>query len=711
MTHDNLEEAITGAHRRLDSLLQRANQQEHIAIRQNSPGLLLQEAITEISISLEEVHVLTEELQEKNEELVNTRHLVQAERQRYQDLFNFAPDGYVVTDVNGIIQEANYAAAQLLNVRQSYLTNKPFSIFIHQAERQKFRQLMLELHKQRNSRREELRMFHDDGNTDFSAEVTVAITESDHEGKISSLRWLFRDISQRQHAEQKIREQAALLDITTDAILVRDLDNQILFWNKGAENLYGWEAAEVLGKNAGELLFPASQKTAPQLARVLKTVVERGSWQGELHKITKDAEAIIITSRWTLMCDAAGLPKSILTIDTDITKKKQLEAQLLRTQRLESLGTLASGIAHDLNNILSPMITVAQLLPLKHSQIDENSQQMLKLLENNAKRGTDLVQQILSFTRSSEGKRTIVSVSQLIEDIEQIIKSTFPKSIVLQTDIPPGLGIVLGDETQLHQVLMNLVINARDAMPNGGRLVISAIEMFVDENYTKMHIGAKIGSHIVITVTDTGVGIYPEIIDKIFDPFFTTKEQGKGTGLGLSTVMSIVNNHGGFVEVSSEVGIGSQFQVYLPTSEDSSLPVMEEIQLPTGNGELILVVDEEAAITQITKTTLEIHNYRVLTAQNGIQLLALYTQYKDDIQLVLIDMMMPSMAGGTAIRTLQMINPQVQIIAMSGLASAEALLQATDSGIQGFLAKPFTANQLLTSIQEALTLIRNTHLR
>ncbi|MBW4559325.1 MAG: PAS domain S-box protein [Trichormus sp. ATA11-4-KO1] len=691
----DIQQAIAGAHQRLEDLYQRANQVEV----QDACREILQEAITEISISLEELHVSAEELQQQNQELIATRYLVETERQRYQDIFNFAPDGYLVTDVVGIIQEANYAAAQLLNVRQSYLIGKPLSVFVHPQARQKFRQMMRQLGQQKQTRTEELRMFHNDGEIDFPAEVTVGVIEGQNQGKIDGWRWLLRDISDRHQAQQKIHEQAALLDITTDAILVRDLQNQILYWNQGAENLYGWRAEEALGKNAWELLSPES---SPQLAVALKTVMEDGAWLGELHKVTKAGKAIIINSRWTLMYDAAGLPKSILTVDTDITEKKQLEIQLWRAQRLESLGSLASAIAHDLNNILTPMMTVAQLLPLKHPHLSESSQQMLKLLDNNAKRGADLVQQILSFARNAQDKCTMVSVSHLIEDVAQNIKGTFPQSIEIDIDIPSDPGMILGDYTQLHQVLMNLVVNASDAMPQGGKLKICANKVFLNENLTRIHMGAKAGSYVVITVTDTGVGINPEIIDKIFEPFFTTKEQGKGTGLGLATVMGIINSYGGFVEVSSQVGIGSQFQVYLPSCESSIPPTVDEIELPTGNGELILVVDDEAAITQITKTTLEIHNYRVLIAQNGIEALALYSQHQNEIKLVVIDMMMPSMAGGTAIRTLQMINPQVRIMAMSGLASAEALAQATITGIQGFLPKPFTAHELLNSINELL---------
>jgi two-component system cell cycle sensor histidine kinase/response regulator CckA len=696
MTKENFKQAIVEAHQRLENLLQLASLAIEQSIEPDYATELLQQAIAEISISLEELH-------QQNEELIATRHLVEAERQRYYDLFNFAPDGYLVTDGTGIIQEANHAAANLLNVRQSYLIGKPMSVFVHQTERQKFRQIILQLQQQGQIKTEELQIFHHQGSIDFPAELTAIVVE-DSQGKTGNLRWVFRDISEQQAAlrerhqtEQKIREQAALLDITTDATIVQDLYNQILFWNQGAEKMYGWQVQEAHGKNAWELL---SKETSPLLSAALKTVVERGMWQGELRKFTKNGDELIIASRWTLMLDAVGLPKSILIVDTDITEKKQLETQLLRSQRLESLGTLASGIAHDLNNIFTPMMTIAQLLPLKYPDLDDVSLQMLKILETNTKRGSDLVQQILSFTRGSEKKTTIVLVSQLIEDIKQIVQQTFPKFIDITTDIPPDIGIVFGDSTELHQVLMNLAINARDAMPNGGKLYISATKVFIDENYARMHIGATVNSYVRITVTDTGVGIHSEIIDRIFDPFFTTKEVGKGTGLGLSILMGIINSHGGFVEVASQVGIGTKFQVYLPSKEGSTAQV-DEVKLRTGQGELILVVDDEVAITEIAKTTLEIfYNYRVLTAQNGIEALALYTQYKDEIRLVLMDIMMPSMDGKTAIRTLQIINPRVPIVAMSGLATAEALVQTTGNAIQGFLAKPFSTDQLLNLVQK-----------
>ncbi|MDM9582957.1 response regulator [Nostoc sp. GT001] len=530
--------------------------------------------------------------------------------------------------------------------------------------------------------------------------VGVTCASIDISERQAALRERQAALCERKLAEEKIREQAALLDVTTDAICVRDLNNQIIFWNKGAETLYGWQATEAWGKNASELLY---DEPSPEIEAALLQAISKGKWQGELTKLTKMNKEVLVASRWTLVCDEQGKPKSILTVDTDITEKKHLEAQLFRAQRLESIGTLASGIAHDLNNILTPILAGAQLLPLKFPNADERTRHLLEILEINARRGADLVKQVLSFARGVEGKHITLQLRHIIVEIAKILKETFPKSIEISTNIPQDLWMVSGDSTQLHQVLMNLCVNARDAMSNGGTLSISAENMLIDANYARMNLEAKEGPYIVITVSDSGVGIPKEMLDRIFDPFFTTKDVGQGTGLGLSTVLGIVKSHGGFVNVYSEPESGTSFKVYLPAVGGIETRSHENLPPQTGHGELILVVDDEAAIQEITTTSLEAHNYKILVASDGIEAIALYAQNRDKISAVLMDIMLPSLDGLTAMRTLQKINPQVRIIASSGLMSDNKLSAIAAIGVNTFLSKPYTVNELLLSLQKVLS--------
>ncbi len=536
------------------------------------------------------------------------------------------------------------------------------------------------------------------------AKLYVEVSASpvrNQKGEISQVVHVSRNITKRKRAEEKIREQAALLDKANDAIAAMDLENRIIYWNKGAERLYGRTAKEVIGKNPIEFLFKDKEEL-PQLIEAKRIVLEKGEWTGELRQMIKDGRELIVESRWTLVQDSKGKPTSILIINTDITEKKKLEAQFLRAQRLESIGTLAGGIAHDINNVLTPMMLSLQLLQEKFT--DNESQKLLDILERSAQRGASLVKQVQSFARGVQGERVALQVSHLIYEIMQIAKETFPRSIEIRTDIQKDLWTLSGDATQLHQVMMNLCVNARDAMSEGGILSISAENVFINENYARMNIDAKVGQYVVITVSDTGTGIPSEILDRIFEPFFTTKQPGKGTGLGLSTSLAIVKSHGGFINVYSEVGKEAVFKVYLPVVKTTEVQKMDEqLELLVGHGELILVVDDEAMVRQITSSILETHGYRVLTANDGAEAIKVYTQNREKIKVVLMDMMMPVMDGQACIRALRKVNPDIKIIAVSGLAENGKLAKATVTHVKAFLPKPYAAKRLLKTIHEALT--------
>jgi PAS domain S-box-containing protein len=553
----------------------------------------------------------------------------------------------------------------------------------------------------------------------FSGHETMAF-ENRYQHKDGSYRWLLWnaqpvpaeqkiyavavDITERKAAAQKIHQQAALLNIATDAIVVRDLDSRIQFWNDGAVAIYGWLASEAIDRTTAELFYP---DTSAEVAAVnaFSSAIERGSWQGELNKVTKAGTKVIVESRWTLVRDEAGHPTSILSVDTDITEKKQLEQQFLRAQRLESLGSLASGIAHDLNNVLTPILGAAQLLPLTLPNLDARNQRLLNMLVDSAKRGSSLVKQILTFARGMDGERTTIQVRHILTEIISVARQTFPKSIEINLNLDSAdLWLVSVDATQIHQVFMNLYVNARDAMPQGGRLMASAANITIDATNPKPSLQLPVGSYIVITIADTGSGMTAAMLDRIFDPFFTTKDTG--TGLGLSTVLGIIKAHGGAIDVESEVGRGTSFKIYLPAIDS------KEVEPPTvaaaqhdGKGQLVLVVDDEVAIREIAKESLEAYNYRVMLASDGIEAIAIYAQSHHSIEIVLIDMMMPNLDTRSTIETLQRINPQVQIIVMSGsVVNLESMVDRLgeipiqQQTVKAFVTKPFTSAELLEAL-------------
>ncbi len=364
----------------------------------------------------------------------------------------------------------------------------------------------------------------------------------------------------RQQAEQQLRDQAELLDKAHDAIYVRDLADRVLYWNGSAERLYGYSAREVEDRRASELgLLPRNAETLAEARRVL---LERGEWTGEYRAISRSRVEFDIMARRTLLRDPAGAPRAILCIDTDITEQKKMETQFLRAQRLESIGMLAGGIAHDLNNVLAPILMAVGLLQQKCE--DPEIKPLLAVLETSAQHGAGLIRQVLAFARGVEGERAALQPQLIIRDVTQLLAETLPRSVALDSQVPRDLWLVNSSSTQLSQVVMNLCVNARDAMPQGGAITVRAQNVMVDEELAAANPGAQPGPHVLISVADTGTGIPPEVRERIFDPFFTTKIIGKGTGLGLSTVLGIVKSHGGFLQLQSEVGRGTESTSIFP---------------------------------------------------------------------------------------------------------------------------------------------------
>jgi len=517
---------------------------------------------------------------------------------------------------------------------------------------------------------------------------------------IARVRGILQDITTRKENEKQLHDQARLLDLTTDAILVFDYGTaQILYWNQGAERIHGWTAEEALGQSSSKLLL-LNQEMGEE---VLREATLHGEWSGELRQRTKDGREIIVSSRVTLVRDKAGQPKSILAIHSDVTEQKVLESQFLRAQRIESVGTLASGVAHDLNNILSPIILATPLLVEEMS--DEARRAIVQTVQTSARRGVEIVRQLLTFARGVKVERLPVNCENLIAEIVSIAEETFPKSITITVKAKPGLWTALGDATQLQQVLLNLAINARDAMPAGGSLNILARNFLVDDSFASMTPGAKTGPYLLLQVSDTGTGIPKGIIDKIFDPFFSTKEVGKGTGLGLSSVVGIVKSHGGFVNVESEPGRGTTFKVFLPASGTGSAALHdleEDLPPPGGHGETVLLVDDEPNIRGVAELILQQAGYQVILAADGTQAIARYAERRGEIKLVITDAVMPFLDGVALTRALRILDPNIKVIGTSGNSDDQRSAEMKGLGLAAFLNKPYDKHTLLMTLHQVL---------
>lgn len=484
--------------------------------------------------------------------------------------------------------------------------------------------------------------------------------------------------------------------LSGDLLGIMNAKGCILQLNPAWQRTLGHEIDELVKHPLSHWIHPEDR---PKLEAALNSLAD-GATSLEFETRCSSADG---SFRW-LQWRASSLPRQHLIYATarDVTEKKALEAQLLRSQRIESIGSLANGIAHDLNNVLTPILMAVEILQDVTS--DPRSKKLLNTVQSSAQHGAAMVKQILAFSKGADGEKLPLQVHHLVNQMRDFAHDTFPKSIEIQTRIAPDLWLVKGDSTQLHQVLLNLCVNARDAMATGGKLCIEVSNQELEEPYTRLHLDARCGPYVVISVSDTGSGIPPELIEKIFEPFFTTKESGRGTGLGLSTVLGIVKGHGGFLNVYSEPRRGTRFTIYLPalvTDRHTSLP-KEDPTRWSGKGECVLVVDDESSFRDITRSILERYHYRVLTAAEGSEAVAIAAQHRGEIALTITDMVMPDMDGVTTLRALHKLDPQMRLVATSGMPPSEQFKPLDDATPVPFLLKPYDTARLLQAVHDAL---------
>ena len=505
----------------------------------------------------------------------------------------------------------------------------------------------------------------------------------------------------RHLAERHGREQAEILNQIREAIIITDLEDRITCWNAGAERLFGWLEFEALGQTAGQLFSKPGE--LEQFRSAQAATCGQGRWSGEMRLINRHGKPLSVEVRRTLLRDEAGRPKAHLSITSDITEQKLLREQLQRVQRLENIGLLAAGIAHDLNNMLAPMLMAAPLL--RDSVKDPGGLRLLDILEKSAGRGAALVRQILNFAQGAGGEPQVVQVSHLLRDISMFMAETFPKTVQVEEHIEAAPWLIHANPSQIHQVLLNLCVNARDAMPQGGKLCLRVENCELDPMSASAIEGGRPGAFLVLQVEDTGTGIAPEVLARMWEPFVTTKGVGKGTGLGLSTVRGIITQHGGFIQLHTALGQGSTFRIYLPAVATGANPVrLDSPAAPRGIGELILIVDDEAAVRDLIATILTRHGYRVVTANDGAEATACFARHASEIRLVVSDLRMPHLDGAMLARVLKRMDQDVRLLAVSGLPSLGDKGQdfCPEEFAGAFLHKPFKAEDLLVKVSELL---------
>ncbi|TAL06487.1 MAG: PAS domain S-box protein [Verrucomicrobia bacterium] len=538
---------------------------------------------------------------------------------------------------------------------------------------------------------------------------------------------LFNDITARKRSEEELRKfnvgleelvakrtaevrqqeelNRRLLENLTEGVVACDAEGRLSLFNRVAREWHGADLSDVPSEqwSAHFNLCAADGRTPLAATEIPLARAFRGERVSnvEMSIVRKNAPPLCVLASGVPLFDASGKKCGAVVVMRDITERRKHERLALRSQRLESLGTLAGGIAHDLNNALAPILMVVEMLKLQYP--DES--QMLETIGSSARRGADMVRQLLTFAKGAEGERVAINPKHLLRELENIMRSTFPKNITVEIKLDDDLAVVLGDATQLHQVLVNLCVNARDAMPHGGTLTLEAASLEVDAVYASSIPDAKPGKYVRLRVRDTGTGIAPEILDRIFDPFFTTKGPDKGSGLGLSTVLGIVKGHGGFMQVYSSPGQGSTFAVYLPASDtaaDTTRVSKAEAEF-RGQGETILLVDDEAAVREMGRAVLRRLNFKPVTATDGADGLMQLAEHRADLRAIITDLHMPHMDGFSFIRALRRMRRDIPVVVTSGRLDEKDKAELSLLGVTACLDKPFTEGQLAEALKKLLS--------
>lgn len=522
-----------------------------------------------------------------------------------------------------------------------------------------------------------------------------------------------KDITQFKEAQARIRASEKryrdLFNSVSDLIYTHDLEGRFLSANRAMTEIFGYEPEDFIGRKVTDIMKPELRPLF--FTEYLEVIKKQGHYEGVTAYFTKDGRKIYIEYRNRLITPGEGDPY-ITGIGRDVTERilaereiKKLNKQMLQAQKMEAVGTLAGGIAHDFNNLLQGILGYTQILLLSRDESDPDTAR-LEEIEKASQRARELTQQLLAFSRKVETKPRPVDLNQEVEQVRKLLERTIPKMIAMELHLEERLDVIHADPAQLEQVMMNLGVNARDAMPDGGRLVFETENVTLDEEYCETHLGARPGRYVLLSISDTGQGMDRETLEHIFEPFFTTKEVGRGTGLGLAMVYGIIKSHGGYIMCYSEPGEGTTFKIYFPVREgDPPAPetgTKSVAAMPEGGSETILLVDDEGILRDIGKDILEKFGYTVLLAPDGETALEVYRENFEDISLVILDLIMPGMGGKRCLEEILKQDPQAKVVIASGYSINGRTREALDRGARAFVKKPYEVTQMLREVRKVL---------
>lgn len=668
---------------------------------------------TETSDDLIDDHMLAlaRKLEEKVEELENSNRELHAALQALREaesgrdrfkseleqFFNLSPDLIFIVDRKLKLLQANPRWERDLGRDPDTLPGRSLLDFIHEEDREMAAKEFEAVFTSEESRRLQVRV-RNGGESPKWVEFHLASFFN------RRLFGIGHDVTQEKEALEQLQLRDTALRSAALGVVISRRNGTVVWVNPAFEAISGYSREELLGDTLEKV---RSGKHPREFYHEIWEHVESGKvWKGEAISRRKGGSLYYEETMITPMFNEDGEVVYYIAFKEDITERKQREKQMVRSQRMESIGHLAGGLAHDLNNVLAPIALSIEMLRKGESSPSRRS--MLEIMERSCARGADIIRQVLTFARGVEGEQVPVQMRHLVQELVAMVGETFPPDIHIVPDYPRDLWLVQGDATQLHQVLLNLAVNARDAMPNGGELRFELRNRVLESGRENLGLNVDPGRYVEVTVTDTGVGIDEDHIDQIFEPFFTTKEEGKGTGLGLPTVLGIIRSHGGMLEVSSERGKGTTFRFLVPVAKtEAALPSVEAEwgEAPSGSGETVLVVDDEEAVLKITQAILEDAGYRFLGARDGAEGVATYASHSHEIAVVITDVIMPVMHGAAMTASLQRINPDVKIIASSGFSEesgVERVEEMRAMGVKTVLKKPYTADALLRAVHETL---------